>query len=377
MVFIALLLSIIGILEIFTIDKNLAYKQISYLIFSVLFGYLIYRYFKVAYIRILFYPILFLTIILLILVHFSPSDVNRWIDLKFFYFQPSELSKILLAFMFYLYNPSEKFFKVSFIILTLFILILTQPDLGFAFSIVFVSFMIFYYANVNRNLLLFLLFSIIAIFSSFNIIMFFFSFLVLILINYLLKSKWYWSITSILTCIFIGVITPIIWYNVLKPYQRARIIAFLNPEAYKQSEAYQIYQAQIAIGSGKIFGKGYDKGTQKKYDFLPASHTDFIFSSICEDFGFIGGFSIITLIFILILRMLFVFLKVEDEQLKRFTLTLILFFIYSFVINISVNLAILPAKGYPLLFMSYGGSHMLIDYICLFLIMWVKKVSTF
>ncbi len=95
MVFIALLLSIIGILEIFTIDKNLAYKQISYLIFSVLFGYLIYRYFKVAYIRMLFYPILFLTIILLILVHFSPSDVNRWIDLKFFYFQPSELSKIL------------------------------------------------------------------------------------------------------------------------------------------------------------------------------------------------------------------------------------------------------------------------------------------
>ncbi|MEO0202900.1 MAG: FtsW/RodA/SpoVE family cell cycle protein [candidate division WOR-3 bacterium] len=376
MVFIALLLSIIGIIEIWTIDKAIAQKQALFVIFAILLGYIIYKYFKPSFIRILFYPLLIITVFLLILAHFSSDEVNRWIYLKFFYLQPSEISKIVLAFMFYLYNPKENFLKVSFIVILIFLLILTQPDLGFAIAIAFVSFMIFYYSEVNRNLLLFIIFSIVSIISSFKTIIFMLSFFALILLIYITKSKWYWSIISILTFIFFGVITPIIWNKVLKPYQKARIVAFLNPEVYKEKEAYQLYQAQIAIGSGKIFGKGYNKGTQKKYNFLPIAHTDFIFSAICEDFGFLGGFFVITLIFILILRMLIIFLTIEDEQLRRFTLTLILFFIYSFIVNISVNLGIMPTKGYPLLFLSYGGSHTILDYICLFLIMWIKKYST-
>jgi len=373
MVFIALLLSIIGILEIWTINPMLAQKQLIFLIFSVFLGYFIYLKFKFAYIEMFFFPLLIITIFLLFLVHFFENDINRWVDLKFFYFQPSELVKLLLPFLFYIYNPSENLIKVSIIIFVLFLLIITQPDLGFSISILFVSFFVFLYSNVNRNLLIFFVFSIIAIFSSFNIISFVLAFLILLVVLLISKSKWYWTLLTILTFIFISIITPIIWNNILKPYQRTRIIAFLNPEAYKKNEAYQIYQSQIAIGSGKLFGNGYSKGAQKKFGFLPEAHTDFIFASICEDFGFLGGFITLTLIFILILRMLFILNKIEDERMKRFVLTIALFYIYSFIVNISVNLGLMPTKGYPLLFISYGGSHLLLDYICLFLIMLVKK----
>lgn len=373
MVFIALLLSIIGIIEIWTINPNLAQKQIIFLLFSIFLGYFIYLKFKFSYIEMLFFPMLAITIFLLFLVHFLGNDINRWIDLKFFYFQPSELTKLLLPFLFYLYNPVDNLIKVSTIIFILFLLIITQPDLGFSISILFVSFFVFLYSNVNKNLLIFILFSIIAVFTSFSIVSFVLSFLILILVLFFLKSRWYWTTITILTFIFISIITPIIWNNILKPYQRTRIIAFLNPQAYRKNEAYQIYQSQIAIGSGKLFGNGFNKGTQKKYGFLPEAHTDFIFASICEDFGFLGGFITLTLIFLLILRILFLLNKIEDERLKRFTLTIVLFYIYSFIVNISVNLGLMPAKGYPLLFVSYGGSHLLLDYICLFLIMLVKK----
>ncbi|MEO0224862.1 MAG: FtsW/RodA/SpoVE family cell cycle protein [candidate division WOR-3 bacterium] len=371
--FIALLLSIIGIIEIWTINPVLAQKQIIFLLFSVFLGYFIYLKFKFAYIEMLFFPILIITIFLLFLVHFLGNDINRWIDLKFFYFQPSEITKMLLPFLFYIYNPSDNLIKVSIIIFILFLLIITQPDLGFSISILFVSFFVFLYSNVNKNLLIFILFSIMAVFTSFNIISFVLTFLILIFVLFFSKSRWYWTTLTILTFIFISIITPIIWNNILKPYQRTRIIAFLNPEAYKKNEAYQIYQSQIAIGSGKLLGNGFNKGTQKKYGFLPEAHTDFIFASICEDFGFLGGFITLTLIFILILRVLFILNKIDDERLKRFTLTIALFYIYSFIVNISVNLGLMPAKGYPLLFVSYGGSHLLLDYICLFLIMLVKK----
>jgi len=373
MVFVALLLSIIGILEIWTINPTLAQKQLVFLIFSIFLGYFIYLKFKFAYIEMLFFPLLIITFFLLFLVHFLGNDINRWIDLKFFYFQPSELTKLVLPFLFYIYNPSENLIKVSFIIFSLFLLIITQPDLGFSISILFVSFFVFFYSNVNKNLLIFLVFSIIAVFSSFNIISFVLAFLILIFVLLLSKSKWYWTTLTILTFVFISIITPIIWNNILKPYQRTRIIAFLNPEAYKKNEAYQMYQSQIAIGSGKLFGNGFNKGTQKKFGFLPEAHTDFIFASICEDFGFLGGFITLTLILALILRILLILIKIEDERIKRFVLTIALFYIYSFIINISVNLGLMPAKGYPLLFISYGGSHLVLDYACLFLIMLVKK----
>ncbi len=375
MVFIALLLSTIGIIEIWTINQSLFYKQLVFLIFALIIGYIVYRIFKFAYIQTLFYPFLIFTIFLLILAHLFGSGINRWIDLKLFYLQPSELTKIVLPFLFYIYNPPENFGLVSSIILILLFLIITQPDLGFAIAIAFVSFWVFYYSNVNRNFLLFILFSIIAIFVSFNAILFLITFIGLIIILfYILRAKWYWSLSTLISFLFIGVITPIIWFNVLKPYQRARIIAFLNPEEYKKNEAYQTYQSQIAIGSGGLFGIGYNEGTQKKYGFLPEAHTDFIFASICEDFGFFGGFLVITLILILILRMIFIFTKIEDPQIKRFALPIMLFFIYSFIINISVNLGIIPAKGYPLLFVSYGGSHLVVDYICLFLMLKINKI---
>lgn len=373
MVIIALLLSIVGILEIWTINKELAYKQFIFLLISLILGYLVYRFFKLAYIKMLIFPFFISIVFLLILTHVLGEGTNRWINLKFFNLQPSELTRVFLPFLFYYYEPSESFYKVSFIILIILLLVLFQPDLGFAIAIAFVSYIVYFYSNVNKNFLIFVLFSVVAIFSSFNILAFIICLFILIAILLYTKSKWYWTLTTTLTFLAIGIITPIIWNNVLKPYQRVRIIAFLNPEAYKQSEAYQVYQSQIAIGSGGFFGNGYGEGIQKKYGFLPESHTDFIFASICEDFGFIGGFSIITLIFILILWSLFMLYRIEDLALRRFVLTITLFFIYSFIVNISVNFGLMPTKGYPLLFISYGGSHLIVDYISLFLLIWVKN----
>lgn len=165
---------------------------------------------------------------------------------------------------------------------------------------------------------------------------------------------------------------PLVYFFALRPYQRQRVITFLNPEADLLGSGWNIIQSKIAVGSGQMFGKGYLEGTQDKLRFLPESQTDFIFAVISEEFGFVGSLTIISLYLVLIFTILKIGQKTEDRygQLICYGIASIIFF--HTLVNIGMVIGVMPAKGLPLLLLSYGGSSLLFVFIMLGIVQSVK-----
>ncbi len=363
----ALLLSILGILEIYTVDVKLAFRQAIYVLVGLILGYVAYRNWDILLSRQFFRFFYGAVIILLVVVLLVPSHTaNRWISLGFINLQPSELVRILLPAMFFLYDPKQHTWKLVAISFPLFLLILVEPDLGASISVIFVMYMAFLVLSPSYPLVL-LAFVPLLMILSFNTkfyALFFALFLLFVLIS---RMSWFSKVVFIIVALASTVIAPLVWNNVLKEYQRKRLIAFIHPEKYRKREAYQIYQARVAIGSGGLLGKGFNQGTQKKLGFLPEAHTDFIFASISEEFGFLGAFAIVVLASSIIVRILLSSRNASSDERRRALVVIALIFTYSFMVNVGTNLGLLPTKGYPLAFVSYGGSHIIVDYILLML----------
>ena len=168
--------------------------------------------------------------------------------------------------------------------------------------------------------------------------------------------------------IIVGLITPVLWAQ-LKPYQQQRILTFANPEADPQGAGYQIIQSKVAIGSGGIWGKGFLDGTQTQLRFLPAQHTDFIFSVIGEEWGFSGVLVVILLFVILLLYLIYLagLVRSKYSSLIIIGVTTVLFF--HIVVNIGMTIGLAPVTGLPLPFISYGGSFLLSMFLMMGLIM--------
>ena len=169
----------------------------------------------------------------------------------------------------------------------------------------------------------------------------------------------------IIGAIVVGLMSlPLIWFN-LKPYQKNRIFSFLDPEADPTGTSYQAIEARIAIGSGKIFGKGLFKGGQTQYGFLPEKQTDFIFAVVAEELGFIGGALLIILYFIMLYRLI----KIAKDTKDTFGSLMVIGFTAMFLIhiweNIGMTIGLMPITGIPLPFMSYGGTFQLINIACI------------
>ncbi len=267
-------------------------------------------------------------IICLIYVNFFGSgDVKRWMDLKLFFFQPSELTKIsiilFLAKFFHDFpNRSNNllYYFIPFCIITIpTYMVINQPDLGTGF-------------------MLFLLGSILIFLNglSFKII---FSIFFLILAS-----------------------IPFIWQS-LYEYQKLRILVFLNPKLDSLGTGYQIMQSKIAIGSGGVFGKGFLLGSQSRLDFLPEKHTDFIFTLIAEEMGFLGSISVLCLFAILIFLLFRYFLE-EKIFIRKFVIfgVSVLLFLY-ITLNIGMVSGLVPVVGAPLPFISHGGTSLLTAFI--------------
>ena len=155
-----------------------------------------------------------------------------------------------------------------------------------------------------------------------------------------------------------GLVMPVIW-NSLKEYQQRRIISFFSPWVDPQGMSWQIIQSKIAIGSGKLFGKGFLSGTQKKLEFLPERHTDFIFSCFGEEFGLIG-IILITGIYVFLLYKILVLLKGTKNRFASIFVSGVLAWLgYQTFLNIGMTMGLLPITGVPLPFLSYGGSSLL------------------
>jgi rod shape determining protein RodA len=273
------------------------------------------------------YIIYLLVILLLIWVSFfgiESSGSQRWMNVYLFVLQPSELMKIAIILCLAKYyhrlkienvNSITSIILVLSIIIVPIIFVISQPDLGTSILIALSGLIILWLGGVK--------------------------------IKYFIYS----FITFLISLPFI--------ISFLKPYQKLRILTFLDPDRDPLGAGYQIIQSKIAIGSGGFDGKGFLKGTQSYLDFLPEKHTDFIFTLFSEEFGFIGSIGLLILYSIIILRI------VRIGSISRSNFARLFCFGYAFaifiyiVVNLSMVLGLLPIVGSPLPIMSYGGSSML------------------
>jgi rod shape determining protein RodA len=261
------------------------------------------------------------------------ANVKSWIHIGGFQFQPSEFMKVFTALMLARFFDSNdrayldfrSFMIAMFIIGVPVGLIIIQPDFGTAASFFPLIAVAMFFGGIRPRI---------------------------------------W-----IAMILIGAIAlPLAWGFFLKPYQKERIMIFMNPERDPLGSGYQVTQAKIAIGSGGIHGKGFRHGTQGKFGFVPEHHTDFIFSVLGEEWGFVGVVVVLGLYLYFVFQALTFAKHARDRGGTFLVICLTMFFVFHVLINVSMQIGILPTTGIPLPLISYGGSSTMMFFIAVGLI---------
>jgi rod shape determining protein RodA len=320
-VLLVIILASFGMFTLLSIGSKLFYQQLLFLLvgLGVMYGVSRIDGVVLSY----FSPYFYIGSILFIaLTYFSPDirGASRWIDIGPVQLQPSELVKpfLLLFYATMMTRFSPRKFRYLLLHLVLFLipffLVFKQPDLGS--SIVYTSFWIIMLFAGGISLPL--LFAVSAL-----------------------------GIAGI----------PLLW-NFLAPFQKLRIISFLNPSFDPRGAGYNAFQAMISVGSGQLFGKGLGKGTQSHLQFLPEYHTDFIFATLIEELGFLGGILLFFIYGIFLWRFIRPFLKKDryDNVFFFYTFGFFGMMLTQIFINTGMNMGIIPVTGITLPFVSYGGS---------------------
>ena len=340
-VFVAITLSLIGILSIYGFNESnlaMAQKQVFFLCLGVFLMILV-SFFDWRILKENPYLILslyFIGIILLLgLFVFAPAvrDVRRWYLIGPFSFDPVEFVKLVLIVLLAKYFSSRhiEMYKIRHIFLS-------------GLYIAIPSFITFFQPDLGSSIILVFLWVGILVLSGIKIK----HFLILVLIGSLLLVAG--------------------WSFLLKDYQKSRIIGFLEPAADIQGSGWNLEQAKIAIGSGGIWGTGIGSGSQTRYGFLPEAKTDFIFAAIAEEMGFVGVSILFLLFFILVWRILRIIFQSTDNFSRIICSGFLIMVISQVFINIGMNQGLLPIVGIPLPLVSYGGSSLIFTFIGLGLI---------
>jgi rod shape determining protein RodA len=358
-------LSVLGILMIFsTAGLTLMSRQAIWLIFSLVVALSFSRISPRIWINLsplIYAASLFLVFIILLKSDFYP---RRWIKFGEFSLQPSELAKFATILMLANYLATKKKLQ-SFsdmlipiaIVAVPGVLIFAEPDLGAAQIFLPILIIMSFWAGMSGLKILILFSPIISAAASFSIYVWA-VYMVLLLIFLSFRKQLTDLVYGLVSNSLVGLIMPLVW-NSMKLYQQKRIIAFFSPWLDPKGMSWQIIQSKIAIGSGRLLGKGFLSGTQKKLEFLPERHTDFIFSCLGEEFGLIGIAIAIAVYVYLFYRLL----RLARETRNRFSNILVsgvmAWMAYQTFMNIGVTMGLLPVTGVPLPFVSYGGSALL------------------
>ena len=330
LIFLILLLGITSFFAMYSTERgNFDYYTQSHIyrfsIFFLLFIFL--SFFRIEFWKKYSYLFYIIVLALLVCVYYfgvTSSGSKRWINLFIFNLQPSELMKIsLIAFLarYYSKKPTHTVSNFKTLLIPLIalmipvILVLNQPDLGTSLLIAAGGFIVIWLAGVKIK---YFMFSIVTLICSLPVVI-----------------------------------------ALLKPYQKLRILTFLNPERDPLGAGYQIIQSKIAIGSGGIFGKGFLNGSQSYLDYLPEKHTDFIFTLFSEEFGFVGSILLLLIYIIIIYKIISIGNSSKDNFAKLFCFGFAASFFVYVTVNMMMVLGLLPIVGAPLPVMSYGGSSML------------------
>ncbi|MBI5003909.1 rod shape-determining protein RodA [Candidatus Kaiserbacteria bacterium] len=164
-----------------------------------------------------------------------------------------------------------------------------------------------------------------------------------------------------------------LWQFALHPYQKQRVLTFIHPLADIRGAGYNAYQSTIAVGSGEVLGKGVGYGTQSKLQFLPEYQTDFIFAAYAEEWGFAGVILLLGLFFVLVVRILLIAAHGRDNFDTLFAAGIAIYFAAQFMVHVGMNIGLMPITGTTLPFMSYGGSHLLTEYLALGMLMSLRR----
>lgn len=401
LIFCTCILSILGVLFIYSSGinsegVNISREYIKQLIwlgvgFAVMIGFTVfdYRRFK-RYSKYLFGSIC-LVLVYTMLFGRTVNGAHSWIGIKGLGIQPSETAKII--YILYLARvleetqndkPLRRFLKVIVIMLLPMGLILGQPDLGTATVYLPIFLCMCFIAGIPSRYLGFIvgiggttiLFTILPIWQkeiirhrvpivslltnkSLLMLVICASLLLLALsiTGFLLfRKKYYYWFSYLFGILTIGLCFSIAGAHVLKPYQIQRLIVFLDPYSDPKGAGWNIIQSKIAIGAGGLWGRGFLQGTQSHYRFLPEQSTDFIFSIISEESGFVGGIIIFTCFFVILVRCIRIARNTPNQYGVFIVFGVFGMFFYHFCLNVGMVMGIMPIAGIPLPFLSYGGS---------------------
>ena len=319
-------------------------------------------------------PIYFLSLISLIFVYFfgiSIYGAQRWLSLGFITFQPSEIAKLttLLALASVLEN--RKIISLRDLILPIIVvsmpwlLIYFQPDLGTSLVLISLLFVMLYWVEMPIEWSLIIIFCLFTgIFSLLNPIILLPWFLLIGIFLYKsFKQKIYFALTILFFYGGIAKSAPFLWKYVLKDYQKDRLRLFLEPGGDPLGGGYHLLQSKIAIGSGGLFGTGLLNGKLTNLQFIPEQHTDFIFSALGEELGFLGSFSVALLFYFLIIQLVKISKNSRTDFESLIVIGIASIFLFQIVINIYMTIGLGPVTGIPLPFMSYGRTALLTNFI--------------
>jgi len=331
-------------------------------------------------------PFYLSTLISLFLIYFfgiTVSGAQRWINLGIFSFQPSEVAKLstVLALALVLdkkiISTTRDLVLPLIVVIVPWLLIFFQPDLGTSLVLLVLTGVMLYWSQMPIEWILILVFCIVTsiLYLTLPTVLIFW----IPFIGYLAyrssKKKIIFSTLAISFHLLVAKLTPILWQYGLKDYQKDRLVLFLDPNRDPLGGGYHLIQSQIAIGSGGFFGTGLLKGKLTNLQFIPEQHTDFIFSALGEEMGFVGCMIVLFSFFFLIKKLIFTATNARTDFESLIVIGIAATFLFQIIINLFMTIGLGPITGIPLPFMSYGRTSLLMNFISIGFVLSILKRS--
>jgi len=317
-----------------------------------------------------------LVLLALVLVFRGSVGVHRWFAFGPLRIQPSELAKIatVLALARFVADEQRNIGRIKDLIIAFAIvlapmmLVIKQPDLGTALVFLALILPVLYWAGLSLFVVFLILAPMITLVAAFTFESFFIAMIGILAILVISRRGLRVIVPNFLLNIGVGIVTPLMWAH-LRGYQKSRILTFLGLKQDPRGLGYQVLQSKVAIGSGGFWGKGWQHGTQTQLRFLPEQHTDFIFSVIGEEFGFIGILIVLLCFFVLLWRAFSIAKECRSAFCSYLVVGAAIVILFQVLVNTGMTVGVMPVTGLPLPFLSYGGSSLITSMILVALIL--------
>jgi len=321
------------------------------------------------------YTLTNLSLIVVIAIGVTANGAQSWLSIGSFNIQPSEFAKVglIITLAALLHNqPATNLLAVFRVLLFTaipWVLVMLQPDLGTSLVFGAITLGMLYWANAKLGWIIIMLSPLASAFL-YNLLFpgwIIWAGIVGLIAWFTLPWRFFSTLLVVAGNFVAGRLGGLLW-GLLKEYQKERLTLFLHPEKNPLGGGYQLIQSRIAIGSGELWGKGLYQGTQTQLNFIPEQHTDFIFSAVGEELGFIGSMGVLIVIWLICLRLVIIACRAKENFGSLIAIGVLSMIAFQTIINIGMTVGLAPITGIPLPWMSYGRSSLLTNFIALGLV---------